>query len=181
MSGHSKWNNIKNRKDAVDGQRAQAFSQIAKLIRISVKESQSGDPRFNASLRALLDKARLANMPKEKVQRAIDTGLGKGASGSVQETVYEGFGPGGVALIIVAYTDNSNRTSSEIRFALSRGGGSLAGPGSAMYMFKRNGEEYQTTIPMEVADDATKQQLRDLVDQLRDNEDVEDVYTNTTL
>jgi YebC/PmpR family DNA-binding regulatory protein len=162
MAGHSKWNNIKNRKSAVDNQRARIFNQLAKQIRISVKEGKSGDPKFNPSLRMLLDKARAANMPKEKVQKAIDVGLGKSATGVIQEIVYEGFGPGGIGILAVAHTDNPNRTSSEIKFIFSRNGGALGGPGSAMYLFKREGEDYQVVMPIP-ADDQAK-------------DDVEEVY-----
>lgn len=175
MSGHSKWNNIKNRKSAVDGQRARIFNQLAKQIRISVKEGKSGDPKFNAGLRVLLDKARAANMPKEKIQKAIDVGLGKGASGTIQEVVYEGYGPGGIGVLAVAHTDNANRTSSEIKFIFSRNGGTLGGPGSVMYLFKREGEEYQVLMPLP-ADEKTQEQVRTLVDSLLENDDVEEVY-----
>ncbi len=179
MSGHSKWNNIKNRKGAIDSQRAAVFNQLAKQIRISVKLGKSGDPKSNASLRMLLDKARQANMPKEKVQKAIDTGLGRSATGVINEVVYEGFGPGGVGILAVAHTDNANRTSSEIKFIFSRGGGALGGPGSAMYLFKRNGDEYETTMPIPVEDEATQEQLAALLDELEANDDVEAVYAAT--
>lgn len=175
MAGHSKWNNIKNRKSAVDNQRARIFNQLAKQIRISVKEGKSGDPKFNAGLRMLLDKARAANMPKEKIQKAIDVGLGKGASGMIQEIVYEGYGPGGIGVLAVAHTDNPNRTSSEIKFIFSRNGGTLGGPGSVMYLFKREGEDYKVMLPLP-ADEQTQEQLQALIDSLLENDDVEEVY-----
>ncbi len=176
MSGHSKWNNIKNRKGAIDTQRAQVFNQLAKQIRIAVKLGKSGDPRANSSLRVLLDKARAANMPKDKIQKAIDTGLGKGAGGTINEIVYEGFGPGGVGLLVVAHTDNPNRTSSEIKFIFSRGGGTLGSPGSAKHFFKRNGDEYEVVVPIPVEDEMIKDKLQELIDELLANDDVEDVF-----
>src|SRR5260221_2417488 len=135
MSGHSKWNNIKNKKGAADIQKGKLFSQLSKQIRVTVREGKSGDPRFNPSLRLVLDKARAANMPKENIERAIDRGLGKGKGGDIREVVYEGYAPGGAGLLVVAHTDNNQRTAGEIRFLFSKAGGSLAGPGAAMYLF----------------------------------------------
>jgi len=178
MSGHSKWNNIKNKKEATDAKRGKIFSNISKLIRIAVKEGNSGDPKFNPSLRVALDKARAANMPKSNIQKAIERGLGKTSSGAViQEIVYEGFGAGGVAVIVVAMTDNPNRTSAEVKFAFSRNGGSLGSPGSAMYMFKRNNDGgYECTMPMSVNESQVINNLNNLVEKLRESEDVEDIY-----
>ncbi len=183
MSGHSKWNNIKNRKGAADTKRASLFTQIAKLIRVAVKEGKSGDPKSNPSLRLMLEKARAANMPNHNIQRAIERGLGKSSSGAViQEITYEAFGPGGVGMLIVAHTDNPNRTSSEVKFLLSRGGGSLGGPGSAMYLFERNKEsgEYQTTMPIEI-DETALEKLLELTESLEANDDVEQVFVATHL
>jgi YebC/PmpR family DNA-binding regulatory protein len=180
MAGHSKWNNIKNRKGAADEKRAQVFAQHSKHIRIAVKEGKSDNPQFNPSLRLALDKARAANMPKDKIQRALDRGMGRGAAGAtIQEVTYEAFGPGGVALLINAVTDNLNRTSSEIKFALSRNGGSMAGPGSAKYMFQRSadGQGYTTTMPMDISDE-DGEALLTLIDTLQEHDDVEDVFTN---
>ncbi len=176
MSGHSKWSTIKHKKGIADAQRGKLFSQIAKNIRIAVKEGKSGDPRFNASLRVILEKARAANMPKENIQRAIDRGLGHGKGGAIQEVTYEGFGPHGVGLMIVAHTSNLQRTAGEIRNILSKAGGHLGGPNSAMYLFQRNGEEYEVHMPMEITDPQSQEQLQNLIDDLRENEDVEDVF-----
>lgn len=178
MSGHSKWNNIKNKKGAADAKRGKVFSSISKLIRIAVREGNSGDPKFNPSLRTALEKARSANMPKGNIQKAIERGLGKTASGTIiQEIAYEGFGAGGVPMIIVAMSDNPNRTAAEVKFALSRNGGSLGSPGSAMYMFKRSQDGgYECTMPMEVDDKQTINSLRNMVEKLRESEDVEDIY-----
>ncbi len=179
MSGHSKWNNIKNRKGAMDTKRAATFNAIAKNIRIAVQQGKSGDPKFNATLRTQLDKARAANMPNDKVQKAINTGLGKGTNGQIHEVVYEGFGPGGVAILAVAHTDNANRTSGEIKFIFSRNNGSLGSPGSAMYMFQRHGDTYTCQMPMDIDDETILIQLAELKDALEANEDVEEVFLAT--
>ncbi len=180
MAGHSKWNNIKNRKGAADEKRATVFAQLSKHIRIAVKEGKSDNPQFNPTLRLALDKARAANMPKDKIQKALDRGMGKGAAGAtIQEVTYEAFGPGGVALMIHAITDNLNRTSSEVKFALSRNGGTMAGPGSAKYMFQRtaDGHGYETTMPMDVSDE-DGEALMTLIEALEEHDDVEEVFTN---
>lgn len=176
MAGHSKWNNIKNKKAATDSKKAKVFAQISKQIRIAVKEGKSDNPQFNPSLRLALDKARAANMPNEKIQRAIDRGMGRGAAGAIiQEVTYEAFGPGGMAMMISAITDNVNRTASEVKFILSRNGGSMASPGSAKYMFQRNDDgSYSTTMPLEL-DEATQKQALDLIEALEENDDVEEV------
>lgn len=177
MAGHSKWNNIKNRKAAVDAKKGKVFSQLSKNIRSAVREGKSGDPQFNPSLRLLLDKARSANMPTSKVQKAIDVALGKGASANVRENVYEGFGPGGVGMMVVSFTDNPNRTSAEIKTIFSKAGGSLGSPGCVMYMFERGEEsDFVCLMPMKIEDEKHAQQLQDLIDKLRENEDVDDVY-----
>lgn len=176
MSGHSKWNNIKNRKGAQDKARSKTFSQLSRLIRAATKQGSSGDPKSNPSLRLILDKARMANMPKDKIQKAIDVALGNAGGNQIQEIVYEGFGPGGVGMMIVALTDNLNRSSSEIRFILSKVGGSLGSPGSARYMFDRNQEgEFVATMKFPISEEDSQKML-ELVESLRENEDVEDVF-----
>jgi YebC/PmpR family DNA-binding regulatory protein len=181
MSGHSKWSNIKNKKNAQDQIRGKIFSQFSRQIRAAVKEGNSGDPNLNAGLRVILDKARSANMPKEKIQRSIDVALGKTGANQVQEIVYEAFAPGGVALMIVALTDNNNRTASELRTMLSKHGGSLAGPGSAAYMFERDKEGgFTAKIKINLDEDQIRKVL-ELVDLLRENEDIEDVFVATDL
>ena len=177
MAGHSKWANIKHKKSAEDRKRAKIFSKLSRKIRSAVKEGGSGDPNQNVSLRPLLDKAKDANMPKKNIQKAIDAGLGKGDNGPMKEIIYEGYGPGGIGFLIVTLTDNKNRTTSEVRNIMNKAGGSLGSPGSVKYMFKRGEEgDYICTVPLEVAADQQKQ-LEKLLDELRDQEDVEDVYT----
>lgn len=179
MSGHSKWNNIKNRKGAQDKKKGKIFGQLARQIRAAVREGKSGDPAQNPTLRTILEKTREANMPKENIARAIDKGLGKGTSGSVQEIVYEGFGPGGVGMLATVATDNVNRMSSELKNAFSKAGGSMGAPGSVMYMFNRSldGEEgYVCVMPIPVEDEGIQKQLQDLMDIFLEIEDVEEVF-----
>lgn len=177
VSGHSKWSNIKNRKGALDAKKSKVFGQVSKLIRIAVKEGGSGDPQHNANLRGVLEKARAANMPKEKIQKAIDRGLGKsGSGGALQEIIYEAFGPFGEAYLIQLVTDNPNRSSGEIRFILSRQGGALAGPGAAKFLFdKLPSQEYKVKIPLELEENQLAK-VTEIIDQLLENEEVEEVY-----
>lgn len=183
MSGHSKWSTIKHKKGVADAKRAKAFTEVGKLIRVAVQKGQSDDPNFNPSLRLALEKARAVNMPKDNIQRAIDRGMGKGAAGRLEEVVYEGFGPGGVAAMVVSLTDNKQRTAAEVRNTFGKHGGSLAGPGSAAYMFERDEETggYVCTMQMPLPDQASVEQLVALQDALLENDDVEDVYWAVTL
>lgn len=178
MAGHNKWNNIKNRKGAQDKRRSKAFFEAGKMIRSAVKESQNGDPNTNAALRLAVDKARSVNMPKETVQRAINRALGKSESGeSVQEVTYEGYGPHGVGFLVVAVTDNVQRTAGNIRFAFTRNGGSLGGPGSAMYLFQRQGAEFLPTMTLDLSPEQGEA-VQSLYDALVEDDDVEEVYLN---
>lgn len=177
MSGHSKWNNIKKRKGAVDAKKGKVFGQLARAIRMAVKEGGSGDPQMNPSLRPLLDKARAENMPKEKIQKAIDVSLGKGGENVAKEVIYEGYAPGGAGLLIVALTDNTNRTGSEIKTILGKGGGSLGSPGSAMYLFTRSADGgYISTMPYAIDDEAMQVKIQNLIESLEENDDVEEVF-----
>lgn len=140
MSGHSKWATIHRAKEVTDQKRGQAFTKIANAIAVAVKESNGvTDPNLNFKLRLALDKAREVNMPKDNVQRAIDRATGAGGGASIEEILYEGFAPGGVALMIEAATDNRQRTVQEVKNILDRGGGSLGSPGSVSFLFKKLG------------------------------------------
>lgn len=138
MSGHSKWSTIKRQKEANDAKRGQLFSKLTRGISLAAKQG-GPNPDSNITLRAVIDKARQFNMPKENIQRAIEKGSGGGA-GSVENVVYEGYGPGGVAIIVEAATDNKNRTAQEIKSVFERGGGSLASPGSVSFQFEKAGQ-----------------------------------------
>ena len=137
MSGHSKWATTKHKKAAVDEKRAKVFSKLSKEI--SVAARQGGDPDFNFQLRLAIDRAKAENMPKDNIDRAIAKGAGGGEGGELKEIVYEGFGPAGTAVIVIALTDNLNRTASEIKHIFSKNGGSLAGPGAVMWQFEKLG------------------------------------------
>jgi len=177
MSGHSKWSNIKNRKASVDAKKSKTFAIISKLITVAVKEGGSSDPASNPRLRLALDKARSANMPNSNIQKALDKGLGKGEGSSIEEIVYEGYGPGGVGYLVRTLTDNRNRTGSEIKYIFDRNGGSLGGPGSVSYLFERDGEGYKANITIPV-DQQTREKAETLSDLLDEQDDVELVVNN---
>ena len=138
MSGHSKWKNIQHRKGAQDAVRGKMFTKVTKEIIVAVKAG-GPDPDSNAKLRLALVKARSVNLPKDNIERAIKKGAGSNDEANYQEKIYEGYGPGGVALIVECLTDNLNRTVSEIRYIFSRAGGNLGTEGSVGYMFKKKG------------------------------------------
>ena len=139
MSGHSKWAGIKHKKAIVDARRGQQFTKLARAITVAAREG-SGDIEANAALANAVHKARDASMPKDNIERAIAKGTGAGADVEAIETVlYEAYGPGGVALLIEAYTDNRNRTGADVRHLLSRAGSSLGEPGSVSYLFEKRG------------------------------------------
>ena len=139
MSGHSKWASIKHKKAVVDARRGQQFTKLARAITLAAREG-GGDPDGNPSLALAVQKARDASMPKDNIERAIAKGTGEGADATQIETVlYEGYGPGGVALLIEALTDNRNRTGSDVRHLLSKYGGNLGEPGSVSYLFDKRG------------------------------------------
>jgi len=139
MSGHSKWHSIKHKKAVVDARRGQHFTKLARAISVAAREG-GGDPDGNPSLALAVQKARDASMPKDNIERAIAKGTGEGADADALETVlYEGYGPGGVALLVEALTDNRNRTGSEVRHLFSKHGGNLGEPGSVAYLFDKRG------------------------------------------
>lgn len=140
MSGHSKWSQIKRQKGVADAKRGQAFTKMAKAIIIAVKQGGGiGDPAQNFRLRLAIEQARAINTPKENIERAIEKGMGKSGGGGLEETVYEGFLPGGVAIIIEAATDNKQRTTPEVKSVLEKNGGTLATPGAVSYQFEQKG------------------------------------------
>jgi len=139
MSGHSKWSNIKRKKEANDKVKGVAFSKLSRLITLAVIEGGGiNDPNHNVKLRMAVEKARSFNMPKDNISRAIERGLGPDRN-SLKEVVYEGFGPAKTVMLIQATSDNLNRTLSEIRTVLDRNGGKLGNSGSTAYMFKKCG------------------------------------------
>lgn len=139
MSGHSKWHSIKHKKAVVDARRGQQFTKLARAITVAAREG-GGDLEGNSGLALAVQKARDASMPKDNIERAIAKGTGEaGDTDQIQTVVYEGYGPGGVALLIEALTDNRNRTGAEIRHSFAKNGGSLGEPGSVSYLFEKRG------------------------------------------
>jgi YebC/PmpR family DNA-binding regulatory protein len=139
MAGHSKWAGIKHKKAIVDARRGKLFTKLARAITVAAKEG-GGDPDGNPALGLAIQKAKDASMPKDNIERAIAKGTGEGADADALETVvYEGYGPGGVAIMIEALTDNRNRTGSEVRHIFGKHGGNLGEPGSVAYLFDKTG------------------------------------------
>ncbi len=138
MAGHSKWANIQHRKGRQDAKKAKFFTKAAKDIIIAAKAG-GGDPESNASLRLAIAKAKAVNLPNDKIDTAIKKGTGELDGGDINEVIYEGYGPGGVALLIDAATDNKNRTVAEVRHILSKQGGSMGEAGCVAWMFDKKG------------------------------------------
>lgn len=138
MAGHSHSANIRFRKDRVDSKRARLFAKLARMITVAARMG-GGAPESNPRLRLAIDKARVVSMPKDGIERAIKKGTGESATGDFEEAVYEGYGPGGVAVLLEILTDNRNRTAPEIRKVFERFGGSLGTSGSVAWMFERRG------------------------------------------
>ena len=138
MSGHSKWSQIKRQKGANDVKRGAIFTKMGREIAIAAREG-GGDPDANFRLRLAMDKARAVNMPADTIKRAIEKAVGGAAAEQFVEIVYEGYGPGGVAILVETATDNKNRTASDVRSVFTKNGGSLAGAGSVAWQFEQRG------------------------------------------
>lgn len=173
MSGHNKWSKIKHKKGATDAQRSKLFSKHSTLITMEVKKS--GGDTNSASVLALIERAKKDSMPKDVIERALAKGSGVGGA-ALEEVTFEGYGPGGVALIIEAVTDNNNRTAPEIRHIFSKAGLELGVPGSAAWAFTKSSEGFIPNNPMEL-DDETGEKLADFIEKLEDQDDVTNVYS----
>ena len=138
MSGHSKWANIQNKKNKTDAARGKIFTKIGREIAIAVKEG-GGDPANNAKLRDVIAKAKANNMPNDNINRSIKKAMGEGSGANYEEITYEGYGPGGTAVIVEVVTDNRNRTAAEIRHIFDKSGGSMGASGCVAWMFERKG------------------------------------------
>lgn len=139
MSGHSKWSSIKHQKGAKDVQRGALFTKLAREITVAVRAGGGGDPEANYRLRLAVTKARTNNMPNDNIERSIKKALGEGENTTYDEVLYEGFGPGGAAILVQALTDNRNRTVSEVRSAFAKYGGNMGESGSVGWMFANRG------------------------------------------
>jgi YebC/PmpR family DNA-binding regulatory protein len=175
MSGHSKWHSIKHKKGALDAKRGKLFTKLIREMTIAARIG-GGDPDSNPRLRTAVDKAKASNMPADNIKRAIQKGTGELEGTTYEEMTMEGFGPGGVAVLVEGTTDNRNRTVSEIRHIFSKNGGNLGGAGTVGYMFKAKGHITVATAKttedtlMEIALDAG-------ADDIQTAGDVFEVYT----
>ena len=177
MAGHSKWSNIKRRKGAQDAKRGKIFMRHAKDIYMSAKLG-GGDPEMNASLRLAIEKARAANMPNDNIERAINKATGNVDGASYEDVTYEGYGPGGVAVIVQVLTDNRNRTAAEVRHAFNKNGGNLGESGCVSFMFDRKG--YIVIMNEDGAIDEDEVSLEALeagADDIEADEGVYEIYT----
>ena len=139
MSGHSKWSTIKRKKGAADAKRGALFGKLSKAITVAAREG-GGDPDMNPALSLAVQKAKEGNMPNDNIQRAIDKGTGAGAdAAAIERITYEGYAPGGVAVMVEVLTDNRNRAASDVRYIFSKNGGKLGTSGSVSYLFERKG------------------------------------------
>ena len=200
MSGHSKWHNIQKTKGAADAKRSAAFTKIAKEIIVAVKQGGSGDPNNNSRLATVIAKAKAANMPNDNIKRTIDKALGSGNTDNYESVTYEGYGPGGVAVIVEALTDNRQRTAPEVRHYFDKYGKGMGAQGCVSWSFDRKGViiidnedgDYdedavmfvsadislvpQTYVKLESDEDVKN--MEKLLDMLEDNEDVQNTYHN---
>ena len=139
MSGHSKWNNIKRKKEKTDGQKAKVFTKMAREIAMAIKEGGSADPNANSRLKDAIAKAKANNVPNDNIDRVIKKAAGDGNANTYEALQYEGYGPSGIAVIVETLTDNRNRTAGEMRHYFDKCGGNLGQSGSVMFMFDRKG------------------------------------------
>lgn len=177
MSGHSKWANIKRKKEATDSKKSKEFSKLSRLISVAAREG-GADADSNPKLRLAIEKAKYRRMPKENIDRAIQKGSGQITGQSFTEAIYEAYGPHGEAFYITALTDNPNRTVSEIRNIFSRVGGSLGGAGSTAYIFSPDPENPNFKVDVE---QEQIEKLQGLVNELEDHDDIQEVYLNFDL
>lgn len=179
MAGHNKWKQIKHKKDATDKKRSKLFSMLSKQI--TVQSKLAGGDLNNPSLKAAILRAREYSMPNDNIDKAVKKGVG-GEGGTLTEVTFEAYGPGGVAIIVEAITDNNNRTSQELRFLINENGGNFGTPGSASWAFSKSRNEQgeivwtpNATIPLSETDDEA---LSTLLDKIDDHDDVRELFTN---
>lgn len=174
MSGHNKWSKIKHKKAATDAAKSKIFSKHSALIAMESRKA-NGDVS-SPGLAAAIERAKKDSMPKDNIERAVAKGSGAGGA-ALEEVMFEGYGPGGVALLIKAVTDNNNRTSAEVRSTFSKANLEMGTPGSAAWAFTKDSEGgYVPTTPMDL-DDETGEKLAEFIEKLEDLDDVTDVYS----
>lgn len=177
MSGHNKWANIKHRKAAQDAKRSKIFTKIIRELTVAAREG-GGDPEKNTRLRAAIEKAREANMPKDTMEKAIKRGTGELEGANYEEVIYEGYAPGGVALMIRALTDNRNRTAQELRHILSKNGGNMAESGAVSWVFERKGT---INVPKDSISDMDELMMLAIdagAEDIKENEDPVQIITD---
>ncbi len=177
MSGHNKWQQIRHKKGIGDQKKGRIFSKLANKITVTARSG--ANPVANHKLQAVIDEARTANMPKEKIERAIKR-VGDKNAARLEELAIEVVGPESLALIITAITDNKNRIMGEIRNILSEYGYKIAGQGAVLWMFDKKGREFIPKYPMQNLSKNSQNNLEELLKKLDDNEDIQEVYDNTT-
>jgi YebC/PmpR family DNA-binding regulatory protein len=176
VAGHSKWKNIQRRKGAVDAKRGKAFTRLAKEVIVAAKMG-GGDPAGNARLRSAIAAAKAENMPKDNIEKAIKKGTGEIEGVNYEECTYEGYGPGGVAILLECMTDNKNRTLPEVRAALSKNNGNIAESGSVAWIFERTG--IVTVNTADTTEDALMEvALEAGAEDIATEDDVFEVYTD---
>ncbi|HEY4500566.1 MAG TPA: YebC/PmpR family DNA-binding transcriptional regulator [Candidatus Paceibacterota bacterium] len=173
MSGHNKWSQIKHKKAKTDAQKSKQFSKFSRLITEEARKSK-GD-KNSANVRAAIERAHEVNMPNDAIERAIKKATE--SSARLEMVTYEAYGPGGCAMIIEAFTANKNKATQEVKFILTKNGFSLATPGSASWAFERHGIQWKPTSTTALAD-TDLIALEKLIDELEDNEEVQEVFTN---
>ena len=177
MSGHNKWIKIKNKKGEADAKRGAVFNKLSREIFVAAKAG-GGDPAMNASLRMVLDKARSANMPKDNINRAIKKATDVGDTTNYDEITYEGYGPGGVAILVHTLTDNKKRTDANLHTIFSRNGGNMGSTGSVAYMFDRKGHLVIEREGLDLSeDDMLGMILEAGADDLKTTDDVFEILT----
>jgi YebC/PmpR family DNA-binding regulatory protein len=174
MSGHNKFSKIKNKKAASDAKKSQSFSKLVKLIQQEAKISKGN--LTSPGLKAVIEKAKADNMPKDTIDRAIKKGASNDTA-SMESVTFETYGPGGCGLIITGLTDNVNRTAAEIKHLLSKNGFQLAAPGSASWAFEKTAEGWDAKTMVQISDE-DGEKLERIMDELDDHDDVQEVYTN---
>lgn len=174
MAGHNKWSKIKNRKAVTDARKSKIFTKMVRLLTVEAKKAKGNIE--SPGLRTAIEKAKSVNVPNENIERAIKKAT-DASSGEMESVTYEAYGPGGVAIIIEGLTDNRNKAAAEVKHILSKHGTALAGTGSASWAFEKTREGWvpKTTAPISEEDFA---KLEMLVEELEDNDEVQEVFTN---
>ena len=177
MSGHSKWANIKNKKEKTDAQKGKIFTKIGREIAIAVKEGGGADPANNSKLRDVIAKAKAANMPNDNISRSIKKASGDGNSVDYEEVVYEGYGPSNIAVIVEVLTDNRNRIAAEMRHIFSKSGGNMGASGSVAWMFDKKGQIVIERTALMDEDEVMMQALDAGAEDFVAQDDAFEIYT----